>query len=123
MSSHLWPLCGPNCELTGGPQERWRTDSKYWAWSLGYRGLNVPLNFGEIGLEPNYPLVSDWLWLQANANAGYGSSNAYFADGEAGLELRFGFLGLDFGYRDLYLSAPGGNVNWGAPQGTVRLMF
>jgi len=121
-NTKVWaPLYMYNADL------RWRSDSRHWMWSLGYRGMNLPVAFngGEVGVEWNYPLGMDWLYIVANANGGSNFSSAYFADAMAGLELRLGPVGLGLGYRDLYLNSPaaGTMVNWAAPQGTVRLLF
>jgi len=106
---------------------RWRSDSGHWMWSVGYRGMSLPVTFngGELGVEWNYPLGMDWLYLVASANGASNFGNAYLVDAMGGLELRLGPVGLGLGYRDLYLNSPaaGAMVNWAAPQGTVRLLF
>jgi len=102
----------------------WRSSTGHWIWKAGYRGLNTQsLNFGELGLEWNYPLLGDWLWIMASGSGGWNGSNAYFGDGLGGLELRVGPIGLDGGWRDLYINAPGGANNWMGPQVGVRLGF
>jgi hypothetical protein len=103
---------------------KWRGPKGYLSTLIGYRGLNTQnLNFGEVGFEWLYPIASDWLYLQVNASGGYNFSNAYFVDGLGGLELRLGPVGLDLGYRDMYLNGVGGSNNMGAPQGSIHLGF
>lgn len=93
----------------------------------GYRGLGLAnVNFGQLGYGFNVPVAGDWLWLNGQASGGYSPSQMWFADGQAGLGLRFGFLELQASFRHLALGNPGtgeGVVNINGPQLGAKIAF
>jgi hypothetical protein len=95
---------------------KWRFDHGYYQLYAGYRGLNTGtgLNFGTVGIGLERPLLGSWLWLDGHLQGGHNFKDSYFYDGQLGLGLHAGPVGLDLGFRHLGLQ-PGTN-----PMATVN---
>ncbi|HEY9720644.1 MAG TPA: peptidoglycan-binding protein [Oscillatoriaceae cyanobacterium] len=122
---NLGPLMTNNTYLYDADL-KYRWDSGFWNWMLGYRGDNMGLNMGQIGLAYTHPLGLDWLWINLAASGGYGNNNSWDGDGKLGLGLRFGWFGIDADYRYLYLNAGTGTqptVTLNGPEADIRLAF
>jgi hypothetical protein len=86
---------------------KYRFDHGYYNLYAGYRGLNTGtgLNFGTVGVGLDRPIAGSWLWLNGHLQGGHNFSNSYFYDGQLGLGLKAGPVGLDLGFRHLGLQA------------------
>lgn len=86
---------------------KYRFDHGYYNLYAGYRGLNTGtgLNFGTVGVGLERPIAGSWLWLNGHLQGGHNFSNSYFYDGQLGLGLHAGPVGLDLAFRHLGLQA------------------
>lgn len=118
------PYFAANTMMYDG-QLKYRFDRGYYHVFAGYRGLGQgDLNFGTLGLGLQRPLLGEWLWLAAKATGGHNFGNSYFADGQAGLELRFNPLSLELGFRHLMLQAASDpQFNTNGPTAGIKLRF
>lgn len=103
---------------------KYRFDRGFYEVFGGYRGYGAPnYNFGTLGLAMDRPLIGEWLWLTGNAQAGHNFGSAYVLDGSVGLGLRAGAVGLELGFREMFMETgvPNGQIIINGPTLGLRL--
>lgn len=104
---------------------KYRFDRGFYQVFGGYRGIGRGnVNFGTLGVAMDRPLFGNWLWLQAKAQGGHTFASSWFADGRAGLGLRFDPLSVELGFRHFaYQNQAEPMFHLNGPVAEVRLAF